>query len=96
MKNNYFRIAVYSPEHNVSAIIDCNGHYDALWKFTSFFNKNGWKLVAIAKDDQFEEGNIPRVELDTEHIILRACMQGEIVKENGIVNILGRYYKNLR
>jgi len=96
MNEKYFRIAVYSPEHNVSSIIDCNGHYDALWKFTSYFNKNGWKLIAIAKGDQFEDGNIPRVEFDDKHIILRACTKGEVVKENGIVNVLGRYYKNLR
>ena len=96
MNEKYFRIAVYSPEHNISAIIDCNGHYDALWKFTSYFNQNGWKMIAIAKGDQFEDGNIPRVEFDDKHIILRACTKGEVVKENGIVNVLGRYYKNLR
>ncbi len=96
MNEKYFRITVYSPDYHVSAILDCNGHYDALWKFTSYFNKNGWKLVAIAKGDQFEDGNIPRVEFDDKHIILRACTKGEVVKENGIVNILGRYYKNLR
>lgn len=96
MNEKYFRITVYSPDYHVSAILDCNGHYDALWKFTSYFNKNGWKLIAIAKGDQFEDGNIPRVEFDDKHIILRACTKGEVVKENGIVNILGRYYKNLR
>lgn len=96
MNTNYFRIAVYSPQHNVSAIIDCNGHHDALWKFTSFFIKNGWKMVSVAKNQEFEDGNIPRVEYDENHIILRACMKGEVAKIDGVVNILGRYYKNNR
>ena len=93
---DYFRITVYSPERNVSAILDCNGHHDKLWKFTSYFVKNNWQLIAVGKDGEFEDGNIPRVEEDTEHILLRACMTGCVKSNNGQINISGRYYKNNR
>ena len=39
----YFRITVYNPETNVTAILDSNGYYDAIWKLSAFFVKNGWQ-----------------------------------------------------
>ena len=92
----YFRITVYSPAHNVTAILDSNGYYTAIWQLSAFFVKNGWKVKAVAEDGQFEDGNIPRIKEDEEHIVLRACVKGCIEKENGIINVLGRYYTDLR
>lgn len=94
--NNYFRITVYSEEHNISAIFDSNGRYEKLWMFTSFFVKNNWKLLALAKDGEFEDGNLPRLKEDTEHIFLRACMKGKVENVNGKICILGKEYKSDR
>lgn len=93
---NYFRITVYNPQSNVTAILDSNGYFDEIWKFSSFFVKNGWKVKAICEDGQFEAGNIPRIQPDEKHIVLRACVKGLIEKKDGIINVLGRFYKDLR
>ena len=92
----YFRITVYNPETNVTAILDSNGYYDAIWKLSAFFVKNGWKVKAVAEDGQFEDGNIPRIKEDAKHIVLRACVIGIVEKENGVINVKGRYYTDLR
>jgi hypothetical protein len=92
----YFRITVYNPETNVTAILDSNGYYDAIWKLSAFFVKNGWKVKAVAEDGQFEDGNIPRIQEDNQHIVLRACVKGLVEKNNGVINVLGRYYTDLR
>lgn len=94
--NHYFRITVYNPTHNITAILDSNGFFDELWQFSSFFVKKGWKVKTICKDGQFEDGNIPRVQSEDKHIILRACVKGLVEKENGVINVLGRYYTDLR
>jgi hypothetical protein len=93
---NYFRITVYNPQSNVTAILDSNGYFDEIWKFSSFFVKNGWKVKAVAEDGQFEDGNIPRIKEDADHIVLRACVIGVVEKENGVINVKGRYYTDLR
>lgn len=93
---NYFRITVYNPTNNVTAILDSNGYFDELWQLSSFFVKNGWKVKAVAEDGQFEDGNIPRTAEDDKHIVLRACMKGLVEKQDGIINVLGRYYTDLR
>ena len=92
----YFRITVYNPETNVTAILDSNGYYDAIWKLSAFFVKNGCKVKAVAEDGQFEDGNIPRIKEDEDHIVLRACVIGVVEKENGVINVKGRYYTDLR
>ncbi len=93
---NYFRITVYNPTHNITAILDSNGYYDAIWKLSAFFVKNGWKVKAVAEDGQFEDGNIPRIQEDDKHIVLRACVKGFVEKEDGLINVHGRYYRDLR
>ena len=92
----YFRITVYNPQSNVTAILDSNGYFDELWRLSSFFVKNGWKVKAVAEDGQFEDGNIPRIKEDADHIVLRACVIGVVEKENGVINVKGRYYTDLR
>ena len=93
---NYFRITAYHIEQDLSAILDSNGYFDELWRLSSFFVKNGWKVKAVAEDGQFEDGNIPRIAEDDKHLVLRACMKGLVEKQDGIINVLGRYYTDLR
>ena len=93
---NYFRITVYNPTRNITAILDSNGYFDELWRLSSFFVKNGWKVKAVAENGQFEDGNIPRIAEDDKHLVLRACMKGLVEKQDGIINVLGRYYTDLR
>ena len=78
----YFRITVYNPETNVTAILDSNGYYDAIWKLSAFFVKNGWKVKAVAEDGQFEDGNIPRIKEDEDHIVFRRYVSAENLRGN--------------
>ena len=41
-------------------------------------------------------GNIPPVKETSNQFILRACMKGKVEKNDGIININGRYYKTYR
>ena len=66
--NNYFRITAYHPAENISAILDSFGKFDKLWKFSSFL---------ITADDKFLDGDLPRIQADNEHIVLRACANGQ-------------------
>jgi hypothetical protein len=89
---NYFRITTYSPEENVSAIIDCHGKFEQLWQFSSFLVKKNFKIRAVSKEEAFDVGNIPKVKPDHEHLILRACQSGEPIIQNNRIEINGRYY----
>ena len=33
---NYFRITVYNPKYDFSAILDANGKYNELWEFSAY------------------------------------------------------------
>lgn len=41
---NYFRITTYSPEENVSAIVDCYGKFDQVWQFSAYLVKKKFKI----------------------------------------------------
>ena len=43
--NNYFRITVYNPEHNIGFIADSYGKFDKLWQFSSYLIQHGCKIV---------------------------------------------------
>lgn len=75
--NTYFRITVYHPAQNVSAILDSAGKFDKLWKFSSFLITKGFKIIEVSADDKFLDGDLPRAKPDSEHIILRACGNGQ-------------------
>ena len=94
--NTYFRITAYHPTLDISFIIDNVNQYDAMWKFSADLVKRKCKIVAVSNDTQFEDGNIPRIQEDPEHIVLRACVKGLVEKQNGVINVLGRHYTDLR
>ena len=74
--NTYFRITAYHPAENISAILDSFGKFDKLWKFSSFLITKGFKIIEVSADDKFLDGDLPRIQADSEHIILRACANG--------------------
>jgi hypothetical protein len=74
---NYFRITAYHPTENLSVIMDSNGMFEKLWQFSSFMVSKGFKIIEVGGEDKFDEGDMPKAERDTVHIILRACSQGK-------------------
>ncbi len=89
---NYYRITAYYPKDNVSAIIDSYGKFDKVWKFTSMLIHKGLKVLAYGDTSKFEFGQFPAIKPDTQHIILRACGQGEPKQNGNIIEVNGFQY----
>lgn len=89
---NYFRITAYHPEKNVSAIFDSNGYFEKLWQFSSMLVQKGFKIVEVGNDEKFLEGELPKVDEDKEHIILRASCTGQPKKIENVIDVNGKKY----
>ena len=76
---NYFRITGYSPEKNVSFIIDSYGAYEKLWQFSSLIVQKGCKVIEVGNSDKFLDGKIERLNTPSKQIVLRATAEGEPV-----------------
>ena len=96
MHKNYFRITAYYPTENISCIMDTYGKYDEIWEFSAYLVKLKFNIIDVAQTGQFEYGNIPLVKEPSDKFILRACMKGKVEKNDGVININGRYYKTYR
>lgn len=90
--SNYFRITVYHPVHNISAIMDSNGKFEKLWQFSAHLVSKGFKIVSVAGADTFSEGNIPMDDVPTNTILLRACAQGQPKTNDNIICVLCKHY----
>ena len=89
---NYFRITGYYPDKNICFIADCNGRFEKKWQFSSYLVNKGIKIIEIGDDTQFLDGNLPKVEEDKDHIIIRSCGQGHPILRNDGIEINGKYY----
>lgn len=89
---NYFRITAYHPIEDLSVIMDSNGMFEKLWQFSAYLVSKGFKIIEVGDDSKFTEGNIPKVERDNVHIIVRACKSGQPNKENNIITVEDRSY----
>lgn len=73
---NYFRITAYHPTENLSVIMDSNGLFEKLWQFSSYMVSKGFKIIEVGNEDKFDDGDMPKVEPDNTHVIVRACKNG--------------------
>ncbi len=90
---NYFRITVYHPVEDFSAIIDSYGMFDKLWQFSAYLVEKGFKIIAVGNDEQFSDGNFEKTdEIEKDKIILRACAQGVPIQNNNRIEVDGKYY----
>ena len=88
---NYFRITAYNPTLDISYIIDSVGKHENIGQFCVALVKHS-RIIEGSSASQFDDGNIPKAEPNNEIYILRACMKGKVIKQNGVININGRYY----
>ena len=68
---NYFRITGYNQKGNYCFIMDCNGMFEQLWQFSKYLIDSDMDVIELSKNENFIDGNIPRVEEDKAHIIAR-------------------------
>ena len=90
--NTYFRITAYHPALNISFIIDSINQYEEIWEFSADLVFKKCKILEVSDNSQFNDGNIPKA-TPTDNYILRACMRGKVEKQNGVINVNGRYYQ---
>lgn len=90
--NIYFRITAYHPGLDISFIIDSVNQYDEIWKFSAALVAKKCKILEVSHFNQMSAGNILQVFPNKDNYILRACMKSRVQKENGVININGRYY----
>ena len=88
----YFRVTVYHPAEDVSAIIDSNSHFEKLWQLSAALVQKGFKILEVGNDDQFLEGDLPKAEAYRGHLLLRACKTGKPEYIGGAVQIGGKRY----
>ena len=94
--SNYFRITVYHPEKNVSAIFDSNGYFEKLWQFSSMLVQKGFKIIAVSDDKSFTCGTLAKVDEDAEHILLRACDIGRPTISKSFIDVREQVYQPKR
>ena len=89
---NYFRITAYHPTENISVIIDSYGKFEKLWQFSSYMVSKGFKVIAVNKEADFEEGNIPRMAQNINKITVQAYLTGKPIMKGKIIFIGKSYY----
>ena len=74
---NYYRITTYHPAEDLSVIADSNGKFEKLWEFSAYMVSKGFKVIAVNREDGFENGNMPRIAPDKDKITIQAYLTGK-------------------
>ena len=75
--NNYYRITGYCEKEDFCFIIDCYGMFEKLWQFSSYLLQKGLKVLEVGNADKFLDGNIDRIQENTDKMLLRANYDGK-------------------
>ena len=92
---NYFRITAYHPIENFSVIMDSTGMFEKLWQFSSFMVSKGFKIIEVGGEDKFDDGDMPKVERDNTHVIVRACKSGLPEITGNCITVEGKSYTTI-
>ena len=79
--SNYYRITAYHKATGISAILDSNGRFDAIWKFSAYLVAKGFKIIKVHTSDNFLVGNVDLLPTTSTKIHLRAAADGEPILE---------------
>ena len=89
---NYYRITIYHEEQNISAIIDSYGRFESLFQFCCFMYKHDFKITDMQNFSDITDSNISTI-TPSDKLIIRACAFGKPERNNGIISVNGKYYK---
>lgn len=89
---NYFRITAYHPTENISVIIDSYGKFEKLWQFSSYMVSKGFKIIAVNKENEFNEGNISKIMPDAEKLTIQAYSKGKPITTDNKITIGEKTY----
>ena len=89
---NYFRITAYNRDEDYSIIMDSYGAFNELWQFSSMLVDKGFSIIAVGNENFFNDGNIPKVNKQTNKMILRAESQGRPIKDGKQITVGDKTY----
>ena len=79
--DKYFRIVVYSPELDVTMILDAYGRYEKKWQFSAELLKYGLKILEISELEETFDTNIEPLDKPIKGFALRGFVKGHITIE---------------
>ena len=85
--NNYFRITAYHPAEDLSVIADSNGKFEKLWEFSAYMVSKGFKVIAVNKEEGFENANMPKIAQNKEKITIQAYLTGKPVVDGKTISV---------
>ena len=91
---NYYRVAGYYPDENISFIADSNGKYEKLWQLSAYLKSKGCDIIAASKQENMIDKKTPLAERNDKQFIIRSCAMGTPVWSS--LTIDGTNYKSLR
>lgn len=74
---NYYRITAYHPTEDLSVIADSNGKFEKLWEFSAYMVSKGFKVIAVSREENFLEGDMPKIGIDTDKITIQVYAKGK-------------------
>ena len=74
---NYFRIAAYYPEKDISVILDSNGRFEKLWQFSAYLVNKGFKILEVGTNENIIESTFPTLKEVSNKIMLRGIDRGQ-------------------
>jgi hypothetical protein len=89
---NYFRIAAYNRDEDYSIIMDSYGAFNELWQFSSYLVEKGFSIIAVGNADFFTDGNIPKVNMPTDKLMLRAEAKERPIRDRKQITVGNKYY----
>ena len=84
---NYYRITAYHPAEDLSVIVDSNGKFEKLWEFSAYMVSKGFKVIAVNREDGFENGNMPRIAPDKDRITIQAYLTGKLIVDGKTISV---------
>ena len=80
--DKYFRIVCYSPELDVTMILDSYGQYEKKWQFSSELLKFQLKILEVSALEETFDSNIESINKPIHHgFALRGFVKGKITIE---------------
>jgi hypothetical protein len=79
---NYFRITVYNPKYDFSAILDSNGKYSELWEFSAYLVSKGFKIIEVGANENLIEGSFKTINEQSNKIFVRGVARGRPIIQN--------------
>lgn len=79
---NYFRITVYNPKHDFSAILDTYGKYNEIWEFSAYLVSKGFKIIEVGANENLIEGSFKAITEQSNKIFVRGVARGRPIIQN--------------